>query len=185
MARLDPAAVHFRKDGARNLDTLMFVSCVFDHDGLWMSGERKNVALAVPDEKLRDLIAFPGLMVRSVFELPPGSCTVRAVVTDTENRHLGQSHARSWCRNCGERGSNAGPRPQALEAQRRSRSGSILARTEESAAANLRGRRVDLCLQYFLNTPITRPCTSTEAAGTMIGFMFTFEGCRRMFSPSR
>jgi hypothetical protein len=46
-------------------------------------------------------------------------------------------------------------------------------------------RRGEVQLQYFLNTPITRPCTSTEAAGTMIGFMFTFEGCRRTFSPSR
>ena len=45
--------------------------------------------------------------------------------------------------------------------------------------------RTKLVSQYFLNTPITRPCTSTDAAGTMIGFMVTFEGCRRMLSPSR
>lgn len=89
MTRLDVGAVHFRKEGARNLDTLTFVSCVFDHDGLWMGGERKNVALDLPDEKLRDMVASPGLMVRSVFELAPGNYTVREVVIDSENRHLG------------------------------------------------------------------------------------------------
>ena len=41
------------------------------------------------------------------------------------------------------------------------------------------------CFQYFLSTPITLPCTSTEAAGTIIGFIVAFEGCRRMLSPSR
>jgi hypothetical protein len=39
--------------------------------------------------------------------------------------------------------------------------------------------------QYFLNTPITLPCTSTEAAGMMMGFMLALEGCSLIFSPSR
>lgn len=39
--------------------------------------------------------------------------------------------------------------------------------------------------QYFLSTPITLPCTSTTAAGTVIGFIFTFDGCSRILSPSR
>src|SRR3989442_14712351 len=33
--------------------------------------------------------------------------------------------------------------------------------------------------QYFLSTPITRPCTSTEAAGTMMSCILTMEACRR------
>jgi hypothetical protein len=39
--------------------------------------------------------------------------------------------------------------------------------------------------QYFRNTPITRPWSSTDAAGTMMGCMATFDGWRRMLSPSR
>jgi VWFA-related protein len=89
MTRLDAAAVHFRKDGSRNIDTLTFVSCVFDHDGGWMGGQRKSVALDLPDEQLRDLIASPGLMVRSVFELAPGIYTIREVVVDSEDHRLG------------------------------------------------------------------------------------------------
>src|ERR1019366_1498867 len=39
-------------------------------------------------------------------------------------------------------------------------------------------------LQYFLNTPITLPCTCTTAAGTMMGCMAALEGCRRILLPS-
>jgi hypothetical protein len=38
--------------------------------------------------------------------------------------------------------------------------------------------------QYFLNTPMTFPCSSTAAAGTIIGFIVAFEGCNRMLFPS-
>ena len=39
--------------------------------------------------------------------------------------------------------------------------------------------------QYFLSTPMTLPWISTVAAGTMIGFIAAFDGCSRIFSPSR
>jgi Predicted membrane protein (DUF2207) len=37
--------------------------------------------------------------------------------------------------------------------------------------------------QYFRSTPITRPCTCTDLAGTTIGFIAAFDGCRRMSAP--
>src|SRR5437764_14753568 len=42
----------------------------------------------------------------------------------------------------------------------------------------------DNCSQYFRSTPTTRPCTWTEAAGTMMGAILALAGCRRMLSPS-
>ena len=41
---------------------------------------------------------------------------------------------------------------------------------------HLRNYWITNCLQYFLSTPITRPCSWTDLAGTTIGFMAALEG---------
>jgi VWFA-related protein len=89
MARVEVGRVHFRKDGDHNLNTLTFVSSVFDHDGLWVGGQQKKLPLDLPDDKLQQLINSPGVLMRSAFHLAPGTYSVREVVMDSEEHHIG------------------------------------------------------------------------------------------------
>lgn len=89
MARVEVGRMHFRKDGDHNLNTLTFVSSVFDHDGLWVGGQQKKLPLDLPDDKLQQLINSPGVLMRSAFHLAPGTYSIREVVIDSEDRHIG------------------------------------------------------------------------------------------------
>jgi VWFA-related protein len=89
MARVEVGRVHFRKDGDHNLNTLTFVSSVFDHDGLWVGGQQKKLPLDLPDDKLQQLMNSPGVLMRSAFHLAPGTYSIREVVMDSEDRHIG------------------------------------------------------------------------------------------------
>lgn len=89
MARLEVKSVHFRKDGEHNLNTLTFVSCIFDKDGLWVAGQQKKLPLELADDKLQQLRASPGVLMRSTFQLAPGTYSVREVVMDSEDQHVG------------------------------------------------------------------------------------------------
>jgi VWFA-related protein len=89
MARMEVGTLHFKKDGDHNLNTLTFVSCVFDKDGLWVGGQQKKLPLDLGDDKLQQLRASPGVLMRSAFQLAPGTYSVREVVMDSEDHHLG------------------------------------------------------------------------------------------------
>jgi VWFA-related protein len=89
MARVEVGRVHFRKDGDHNLNTLTFVSSVFDHDGLWVGGQQKKLPLDLPDDKLQQLMNSPGVLMRSAFHLVPGTYSIREVVMDSEDHHIG------------------------------------------------------------------------------------------------
>jgi VWFA-related protein len=89
MTRLEVGPVHFRKDGEHYLNTLTFVASIFDHNGLWVGGEQKQVSLDLSDAQLRQLLLSPGVLVRSAFQLAPGTYSVREVVMDSENHHIG------------------------------------------------------------------------------------------------
>lgn len=89
MGRLEVGPLHFKKDGERNRMTLTFVSCILDRDGLYVSGEQKQVQLDLPDAKLKELIASPGILVINTFQLAPGTYSIREVVMDSEERHIG------------------------------------------------------------------------------------------------
>ena len=89
MARVEVGRVHFRKDGDHNLNTLTFVSSVFDHDGLWVGGQQKKLPLDLPDDKLQQLMNSPGVLMRSAFHLAPGTYSIREVVMDSEERRIG------------------------------------------------------------------------------------------------
>jgi VWFA-related protein len=88
MARLEVGPVRFRKDGDRNRNTLTFVSTIFDRDGLWIGGQQKQVQLDLSDAKLHELLASPGVLVRSTFQITPGTYSIREVVMDSEDHHL-------------------------------------------------------------------------------------------------
>jgi VWFA-related protein len=89
MARLDARPIHFQKTGDRNLNTLTFVSTIFDADGAWVTGQQSQVRLNLPDDSLQKLLASAGIVVRATFQLKPGTYTVREVVIDSEDHHLG------------------------------------------------------------------------------------------------
>jgi VWFA-related protein len=89
MARLDPKPIHFQKVGDRNVNTLTFVSTIFDGDGKWISAQRQEVRLNLLDASMKDLLASPGVVARTTFELQPGSYTIREVVMDSAEHHLG------------------------------------------------------------------------------------------------
>ncbi len=89
MARLDARPIHFQRAGDRNLNTLTFVSTIFDGDGAWVTGQQSQVRLNLPDDSLQKLLASAGIVVRATFELKPGTYRVREVVIDSEDHHLG------------------------------------------------------------------------------------------------
>jgi hypothetical protein len=89
MARLDVRPVRFQKAGDRNANTLTFVSTIFDGNGTWVTGQQQQVRLNLPDTSLQKLLTSAGIVVRTTFHLAPGVYTVREVVMDSEDHHLG------------------------------------------------------------------------------------------------
>jgi VWFA-related protein len=89
MARVEVGGVRFRKDGEHNVNTLTFVSSVFDRDGLWVGGQQKKLPLDLADNKLQQLMNSPGVLVRSAFHLAPGTYSIREVVMDSEDHRIG------------------------------------------------------------------------------------------------
>jgi len=87
MVRLDVASVPFRKEGDRNFNTVTFVTGIYDDDGKWVNGEKKQFDLKLPDSELKDMQAS-GVGVRNTFKLKPGKYLLREVVQDTEDHHI-------------------------------------------------------------------------------------------------
>jgi VWFA-related protein len=88
MARVDARPVRFAKVGNRNVNTLTFVSTIFDANGAWVTGQQSEVRLNLPDDSLQKLLDSAGIVVRTTFHLKPGGYTVREVVMDSEDLHL-------------------------------------------------------------------------------------------------
>jgi VWFA-related protein len=88
MARLELGPVHFRKNGERNANIVTFVSSIFNGDGNWVAGQQKEVRLDLLDATLQKLLTSSGIVVRTTFQLKPGTYTVREVVMDSEDHHL-------------------------------------------------------------------------------------------------
>jgi VWFA-related protein len=88
MARVDARPVHFEKVGDRNLNTLTFIAAIFDRNGAWVTGEQKQVHLNLPDASLQKLFTSAGILVRTTFQLRPGTYTVREVVIESQEHHL-------------------------------------------------------------------------------------------------
>jgi VWFA-related protein len=95
MAHVDARPVHFQKVGDHNVNTLTFISTIFDRDGKWVTGQQQQVHLNLPDGALQELVASSGIVVRTTFHLAPGTYTVREVVMDSEDHHLGAASSRA------------------------------------------------------------------------------------------
>ncbi len=86
-AHLDPKALHFRKDGQRNLDNVTFVFAIFDAKDDMIQLQRGQAKMDVSDAELQNILRA-GLKMDSTFELKPGTYRVREVVTDSEEHRL-------------------------------------------------------------------------------------------------
>jgi VWFA-related protein len=89
MAHVDVRPVHFQKIADHNVNTLTFISTIFDGDGKWVTGQQQQVHLNLPDAALQEFLSSAGIVVRTTFRLAPGDYTVREVVVDSEDHHLG------------------------------------------------------------------------------------------------
>jgi uncharacterized protein (DUF2141 family) len=63
------------------------VSAVFDRNGILVSAVQKQIDLQLKDEAFATRIAN-GVLVKTSFDLPPGSYVVRVVVRDSEGQKM-------------------------------------------------------------------------------------------------
>jgi len=66
---------------------VIFVAGIYDNQGEWVDGEKKQFDLKLPDSELKDMQAR-GVGVRNTFKLKSGRYLLREVVQDTEGHHL-------------------------------------------------------------------------------------------------
>jgi VWFA-related protein len=86
-AHLDAAALHFRKDGDHDLNTVTFVFAVFDQTNNLVNAQQRQVRVNVLDAQLPNFIKS-GVDVSAMFQLKPGTYRLREVVVDSEDHHL-------------------------------------------------------------------------------------------------
>ena len=92
VARLDVRHVHFRKDNGRNNNDVTVVSAVFDDNGNFIAGTQKVLQLHLKDETLEERLGS-GLVLKSNFDVKPGSYVVRLVVRDEDGQLAAQNSA--------------------------------------------------------------------------------------------
>jgi hypothetical protein len=87
LTRLDLHPLHFRKEESLNLDTLTFVTVVFDRDGHVVSGHQRSLEMRLRDDALEKYLQT-GITVRINFDVKPGTYLVRAIVRDSESGQI-------------------------------------------------------------------------------------------------
>ncbi|HTS71260.1 MAG TPA: VWA domain-containing protein [Terriglobia bacterium] len=87
LTRLDAHALRFRKEGDKSIDTLTFVTVLFDRDGRLVSGQQKSVDLSLRDLGVERLLQT-GITMQALFDAKPGTYMVRAVVRDTASGEI-------------------------------------------------------------------------------------------------
>lgn len=87
LTRIDLHPLHLRKEADRNVDTLTFVTVVFDQDGHAITGQQKSLELRLHDSSLEKYLQT-GITVRTKFDVRPGTYLVRAIVRDSESGQI-------------------------------------------------------------------------------------------------
>lgn len=85
LAHLDVSHMHFRKIEGRNGNELTVVSCLFDRNGQYLTGNKKILTMRLKDETLENKMRS-GVTMKSSFDVKPGSYLVRLVVRDEEGQ---------------------------------------------------------------------------------------------------
>jgi hypothetical protein len=86
-AHLDAKPLHFHKDGEHNLNTVTFVSAIFDQKENLVMFQQRRASVDLPDAQLAELFKA-GVDVDMKFQLPSGIYRIREVVTDSEEHHM-------------------------------------------------------------------------------------------------
>lgn len=87
LAHVDLKSLHFKKADGRSKNTLSSVSAVFDRNGILVGAVQKEINLQLKDETFAARIAN-GIVVKTDFDVPPGSYVVRVVVRDSEGQNI-------------------------------------------------------------------------------------------------
>jgi VWFA-related protein len=87
LTRVDVNAIRFRKDAGRSKDNLTFATAIFDQNGNFITGAEKIIEMQLLDPTLARLDRT-GLIVRSSFDIKPGTYLVRMVVRDGEGSQM-------------------------------------------------------------------------------------------------
>ena len=88
LTRVDLKGLRFRKADGRNQNNLTIATAIFDENGNFVTGNEKVVEMKLRDTTLERL-SRPGIMVKSSFDVKPGTYMVRLVVRDSEAELLG------------------------------------------------------------------------------------------------
>jgi hypothetical protein len=87
LTHIDLHPLHFRKEADRNVDTMTFVTVVFDQDGHAINGQQKSVQLHLHDGSMEKYLQT-GITIRTKFDVKPGTYLVRAIVRDSESGQI-------------------------------------------------------------------------------------------------
>jgi VWFA-related protein len=82
---VDIQDLQFRKEGDSNLNTLIFDTALFDHDGKYVEGKESSLDFRLPDAKLETL-RQSGINAVVRIQIAPGAYRIREVVRDTESQ---------------------------------------------------------------------------------------------------
>jgi VWFA-related protein len=87
LTRLDIRGLRFRKADGRSYNDVVLETAVFDANGQFVDGERKEIALKLKDSTL-ERMSQTGLTIKTVFTVKPGTYRVRSVVRGSEGDQL-------------------------------------------------------------------------------------------------
>jgi len=87
LTHVDLRALHFRKEGDRNLANLTFVTALFDRDGHYLTGQQKYLELHLRNVNLEKFLRT-GVRIETDFNVKAGTYLVRAVVRDSESGQI-------------------------------------------------------------------------------------------------
>ena len=79
---VDTQALQFRKEADQSLDTLIFDTALFDHDGKYVAGKESSLDFHLSEAKLEKL-RQSGINAETVFHVAPGTYRIREVVRET------------------------------------------------------------------------------------------------------
>lgn len=87
LTHVDLRYVRFRKQAGRNIDNLVFVTVLFDHDGKYVAGQEKTLEMRLLDTSL-ERFAHSGITMKIGFDVKPGAYLVRQVVREAGGAQL-------------------------------------------------------------------------------------------------
>jgi VWFA-related protein len=87
LTHVDVKGIHFRKADGRNRDDLTVATAIFDENGNFVAGGEKVVEMRLLD-KTFERLSHSGFIVKSSFDIKPGTYLVRLVVRDAEGAQM-------------------------------------------------------------------------------------------------